>query len=232
VPVAILIGDTPAVWAPKVRTALRANAVISAMFDISGTGANIVATSRVGAADDATLNIAIAAGTTGITAAPTSTNTTAGVVGNYQPYACEIDNWTVSVKNPLARDGYRQCAPYVIAGIPESGTTRSEALVGARSLTCDFNVTLEAGDKMRGWLLNGTPLRFEHTIVGKETNDFSQRILHTMARAKDVTESPSSSDGGFFGLSGTIDLMSDPTVSSGYIPFSVTLVNNVVSYTT
>jgi hypothetical protein len=232
VPVAILIGDTPSVWAAKVRTALRANAVISAAYDISGAAASIIATARVAAANDATLNIAIAAGATGVTAAPTSADTTAGVVGSYQPYACEIENWTVSVKNPLARDGYRQCAPYVIAGIPESGTTRSEALVGARSLSLDFNVTLEAGDKMRGWLLNGTPLRFEHTIVGKEVNDFSQRILHTNARVTDAVESPSGAEGGFFAINGTVDLMSDPTVSSGYIPFSVTLVNNVVSYTT
>lgn len=231
VSVAVLSGDTPSAWAAKVRTALRANAVISAAFDISGAGANIIATNRLRAANDATLNIALATGTaTGITAAPTSAATTAGVVGSYQPYACEIESWTVSVKNPLARDGYRQCAPYVISGIPESGVTRSEALVGARTLSLDFNVTLEAGDKMRGWMLNGTPLRFEHTIVGKEANDFSQRILHTNARVTDVTESPNGAEGGFFSLSGTVDLMSDPTVSSGYIPFAVTLINNVASY--
>lgn len=233
VPVAVLNADTPSAWAAKVRTALRANAIISAAFDISGAGTSIIATNRLRAANDATLNIALATGTaTGITAAPTSAATTAGVFGNYQPYACEIENWTVSIKNPLARDGYRQCAPYLIAGIPESGTTRSEALVGARSLSLDFGVTLETADKMRGWMLNGTPLRFEHTIVGKEANDFSQRILHTNARVKGFTESPNGAEGGFFDGKGTIDLMSDPTVSSGYIPFSVTLVNNVPSYTT
>lgn len=91
--VPILSGDTPTVWAGKVRTALAANATIAARFTISGATTAIILTRKPGqvltdgvntvnlfVATDATLNVAIAAGTTGITAAATSANTTAGTV--------------------------------------------------------------------------------------------------------------------------------------------------------
>ena len=91
VTVPILSGDTAATWATKVRTALAANATIAARFTVSGATTAIILTRKPGevltdgvntvnlfVATDATLNVAIAAGTTGITAAATSANTTAG----------------------------------------------------------------------------------------------------------------------------------------------------------
>jgi len=93
VTVPILNGDTAATWATKVRTALAANATIAARFTVSGTTTSIILTRKPGqvltdgvnevnlfVANDSTLNIAIAAGTTGITPATTSANTTAGTV--------------------------------------------------------------------------------------------------------------------------------------------------------
>ncbi len=86
--VPVVIGDTASVWAGKVRTALAENATIAARFVIGGTTTSIslartqttVGGMSIYSANDATLNIALANGTcTGITAAPTSTNTTAGV---------------------------------------------------------------------------------------------------------------------------------------------------------
>ena len=86
--VPVVLGDTASAWADKVRTALAADATIAARFTVGGTTTAISLTrlsSTVGglsirSANDATLNIALANGTcTGITAAPTSTNTTAGV---------------------------------------------------------------------------------------------------------------------------------------------------------
>jgi hypothetical protein len=91
--VPILNGDLPATWAGKVRTALAANATISGRFTVSGSSTSIILTRKPGTvlndgtevvnlflATDSTLNIAIAAGSTGITAASTSANTTAGTV--------------------------------------------------------------------------------------------------------------------------------------------------------
>jgi len=86
--VPVILGDTAAVWAGKVRTALAANTTIAARFTVGGTTTAIslsrlyatVGGLQIFSANDATLNIALANGTcTGITAAPTSANTTAGV---------------------------------------------------------------------------------------------------------------------------------------------------------
>ena len=89
---AILNGDTPTVWAGKVRTSLAANATIAERFDVSGTTTSIILTRKPGTvltsdnetvnlylATDGTLNIALA-GPAGVTAAATSANTLAGTV--------------------------------------------------------------------------------------------------------------------------------------------------------
>lgn len=91
--VAVALSDTPTLWAAKVRTALAADAAVSAMFDISGATSAIILTRKAKASyvvgpdtydiaytNDATLNVAIANDTSvGITADATSTNTTTAV---------------------------------------------------------------------------------------------------------------------------------------------------------
>lgn len=78
--VPVLLGDTAAVWAGKVRAALAANAAISSLFFVGGSGTQIVLAKKVSLANDGTLNIALADDTSvGVTAAPTSANTSAGV---------------------------------------------------------------------------------------------------------------------------------------------------------
>ena len=72
--------------APQIATAIRAalvaNAYVNAFFVVSGAGNDIILTARVAAANDASMNIAIATGSaTGITAAPTSADTTPGEYG-------------------------------------------------------------------------------------------------------------------------------------------------------
>lgn len=92
--VAVTNGDTAAVWAGKVRTALNADSAVTALFDVGGTSTSITLTRKstgsyvlsstvtvlTYAANDATLNISLDNGTcTGITTAATSANTVAGV---------------------------------------------------------------------------------------------------------------------------------------------------------
>ena len=85
VSVAVVNGDTATVWAGKARTALAADADVSALFTVGGSTTAITLTSKTNSrgalpANDATLNIATANNTcTGITAAATSADTTAGV---------------------------------------------------------------------------------------------------------------------------------------------------------
>ena len=96
--VAVATSDTPTLWAAKVRTALAADAAVAARFTVGGSTTAIVLTRKptatfvvpsetgtlaIYAANDATLNVALATGTaTGITAAATSAATTAGVVSD------------------------------------------------------------------------------------------------------------------------------------------------------
>jgi autotransporter-associated beta strand protein len=83
IPVAVALNDTAATWAGKVRTALSGVPAITSVYTVGGTGASIVLTRIVTGVNDGTLNIALANGTTtGVTAAPTSSNTNASVISN------------------------------------------------------------------------------------------------------------------------------------------------------
>jgi len=75
-------------------SALAANTTITAEFTISSSGADIIVTRTNKRSNDATLNIAIPAGI-GITAAPTSANTTAGV-GEAAAYRMDGYAWDQS----------------------------------------------------------------------------------------------------------------------------------------
>lgn len=84
VDVPVEVDDDANAIALAIRTALAANAIIAEHFTVSGEDAAVVLTAKVPAANDATLNIAIADGTgegasEGVTTAATSANTTAGV---------------------------------------------------------------------------------------------------------------------------------------------------------
>lgn len=89
--VAVAAGDTAAEWAEKVRTALAANSAIAAQYDVGGADENITLTKIVAAANDDTLNIALANGTcSGITEDTTSDDTTAGVVPAITSTAAQV----------------------------------------------------------------------------------------------------------------------------------------------
>lgn len=78
--VPVALNDTAATVAGKIRDALNADLDVIAMFVVGGSTTAIVLTKKIVGADDATLNLSIANGTcVGLTAAPTSANTTTGV---------------------------------------------------------------------------------------------------------------------------------------------------------
>lgn len=84
VDVPVELNDEANEIAAAIRATLEANETITEHFDVSGKNAAVVLTAKVPAANDDTLNIAIANGTgdgasVGVTAAATSTTTTAGV---------------------------------------------------------------------------------------------------------------------------------------------------------
>jgi hypothetical protein len=81
IPVSISSGDTDAVWAGKVRTALGNHPVVKYFAIVGGATTAISLTKRHTAPNDTSFNIALANGTPspGITPAASSTDTTAGV---------------------------------------------------------------------------------------------------------------------------------------------------------
>jgi len=85
VDVPVALNDTANAIALAIRTTLAANAVIAAFFTVSGATDKVILTRTKSAANDATINIAIADGTSvGVTTAASSANTTAGVRGSYR----------------------------------------------------------------------------------------------------------------------------------------------------
>ena len=86
IPVTTGSGGAAAAVASTIRDFIGTHASAAAvreLFDISGTNTAVVLTANDPRANDGTLNLAIATGTaTGITAAPTSASTTAGVAGH------------------------------------------------------------------------------------------------------------------------------------------------------
>lgn len=226
-PIAInvaLTNENASAQAAKYRAALRANSTIHKRFVISSTGANIVLTDRIRAANDATLNLAIAAGGTGITAAPTSADTTTGVAGTYGSYSCNLETWTLNWNNPPGGDGYRQCSDNLVADNPQSGVVRKEFLFGARNGTFEFTARLDTSDPMRGWLKQGTDLALDIPIFGVDANDHSLVVTHDRVRVIEAKEIPDAD--GFIGISGKCNLMA----TNGSIGLSATLINNVSSY--
>jgi hypothetical protein len=78
--VAVALGDTASLVANKIRIALAADTVLSALYTVSGSGADVVLTSIKALANDSTLNIAVDNSTcAGLTTEASSANTTAGV---------------------------------------------------------------------------------------------------------------------------------------------------------
>lgn len=223
--VAVAGTETAAQWADKVRVALRNNAAITTVFDISGTGVSIIATSRKRLANDSTLNISLDNGTsTGITTAASSANTTAGVVGDNQEYTCDLENWALTIDNPPADPGYRTCSPYVVADQPRSGQIRSEFYVGARKFGFTAGARIATGDKTRNWLETGTVVELEIPIVGVDANNNYLKILHTRAIIDGAQRTPNLN--GFIGINLSLDLMSN----SGSFPLTAVLQNDVASY--
>lgn len=115
IPVAALITDTAATWAGKVRTAMAATAAVTALYTVGGASTSITLTRTVATANDGTLNIALADGTSvGVNAAATSANTTAGVAPAITSTAALVKsalqayaafNNLMTVANASANDG-------------------------------------------------------------------------------------------------------------------------------
>lgn len=119
VQVPVVNGDTATVVAGKIRTylqALSALDTLSLWFTWSGTTTAVIGTAVASAANDATMNISVDNGTcTGLTAAPTSANTTAGVLGQYHGAGTGVCVVDATAKTIYINTGDGNCPTWTLA---------------------------------------------------------------------------------------------------------------------
>jgi hypothetical protein len=137
--VAVANNDTADQVAEKIRLALAADADIAdestGFFTVSGATNKVILTAKTNAANDATLNISIDNGTcTGLTAAPTSANTTAGVapVGTNKAMTATLTGNDIVVD--LGTD-----ATGALDATKNTGTLIKNALVAINGVTATVN---------------------------------------------------------------------------------------------
>lgn len=145
---------------------------------------------------------------------------------------CLLEEWSWSFNNNLDQDGgYRICSAEFSAGVPESGYVRNELLVGVRDYKFNGTYRLNSStDPMRGAFDAGTILTVTHAITSTRdipttSTPWSLTIEHTRAR---IIEANIVVVNGYDAVQFTAELLS----SSGSIPLTATLVNNIASYTT
>lgn len=127
---AVANNDTASIVAGKMRVSLAADVNVAAFFTVGGTGANIVLTRLAAAANDATMNIATDNDTcTGLTAEPTSVNTTAGV-SNAQALLTATREPQISIYNPVT-DTYRN---YTLGMAVPTGITAAAVGGGSKGM--------------------------------------------------------------------------------------------------
>lgn len=144
VPVALLLtDDTAAKVATKVRAALTATAAVAAHYTVGGTGADYTLTAIEKAANDATLNLAHANDTSvGITAAPTSADTTAGV-GTSRAYKFTGVTWDATDFEGIALPAMTKLHSILVRSSSTAGTLAIDSGTNSFEVDAPF-VSLQA----------------------------------------------------------------------------------------
>jgi hypothetical protein len=149
IPVALLLtDDTAAKVATKVRAALNATAAITAHYTVGGTGDDYtLTTSAVDKAEnDSTLNLAHANATSaGITAATTSTNTTAGV-GTTRAYKFNGTAWDATDFEGKALPTMSSLHSILIRSSNTAGSVAIENSANVFETTCPFVILNSSPD--------------------------------------------------------------------------------------
>lgn len=136
--VPVALNDNANAIALAIRTALAADADITAMFSVSGATDKVILTKLVPAANDATLNIAIADGTSvGVTTAASSANTTAGV-----PYDKVSVGWTDKLGLPYKLSHNTVVSTFVDNALEGTAATVTVSATALESNTIDPNTAL------------------------------------------------------------------------------------------
>lgn len=175
VSVAVANDDTANNVATKIRAALNQETDITDNFTVGGTNAEVKLTTKAYASNDTTLNIAIDNDTcSGLTAAPTSTDTTAGKAGS--------GNLSVTVTTALLQ------SPEVVSVAVVRGDTASQWAEKVRAaLTANENIS-------EYFTVGGTTTAISLTTKSKAANDTTLNIAIAAGTANGITPVVSSAD--------------------------------------
>ena len=180
VSVAVLNGDSASTVAGKMRTALSGDPDVSAFFTISGTADKIVLTTKVAAADDATMNIATDNDTcTGLTSAPTSADTLAGVAATVRATGVAAGA-SIQLTDPSVSAGvYLYSARQTVSGAPTSAASTSLSVTIDTSTPAapdapNLDDASDTGISNSDNLTNDTTPTF---TIGNVTNGFNVYLL-------------------------------------------------------
>lgn len=164
VPVSVVNTDDSDAVALAIRTELSGVAAITALYAVSGATNQVILTRSSPTANDATLNIALATGdAVGVTPAPTSANTTAGVAGVafVLTRSTDADTWdeltgcTISVtEGTVNGDHTFKCTSNA------GGTLGTTAVTFVDASTVAPNTATPAGGSTAARLLFGTTAGF------------------------------------------------------------------------
>lgn len=99
VSVAVTNGDSASTWAGKVRTALAADVDVNAFFTVSGSTTTITIKARTARTADATMNMAIAAGTAADASLPLATATDLSYL--WQANINHLSDWMVYANSSM-----------------------------------------------------------------------------------------------------------------------------------
>jgi hypothetical protein len=170
-------GDIPSAVAAKAAAALSGNAAVAAMFEVDNIGADFALTRLVEAANDGTLNLAIANGTaTGVTPDGTSTATQTGLATSVGTVAERIGR-------------HAQFGPRVWEAIDTSPNTWREITTVLNSARHDPAITGLTGGGVTK--LDGLAVTTTHDLGRFEIVDVSGRAyLMELIAGTDVESSP------------------------------------------
>jgi hypothetical protein len=187
--VAVALDDNAAAIGGKIRTALGANANVSANFTVSGADATAVLTAKAEAANDTTLNIAIDNGTCeGITTAASSADTTEGVAPVLQ-----VETFTVLTAATKAGSLLITVTAAGMTGTPKAVTVPLTKLYNTTAkVAAAIRAALEADASISAFFtVGGTDAAITLTAKADAANDATMAIVLTNDGSTSVTVSSS-----------------------------------------
>lgn len=186
-----LHGDQDAEIAGKIRTALNANSNVAAFFTVGGSGATVVLTAKTKAANDATLNISIADGTSaGVTTAATSANTTAGVAAVLQVETATIIGTIISPGNATI-----VVTAAGMTGTPITLNVAVDALDTASQVATKVRTALNANANIAAWFtISGATDAIILTAKAAAANDATMNLASDNGTCTGLTTAATSAN--------------------------------------